>query len=44
VEAALADQDVAVIGSDGSVSGFRNYTDVGDTDLLGAEWRVEMFV
>jgi hypothetical protein len=44
VEAALADQDVAVIGSDGSVSGFRTYSDVGDTDMLGAEWRVEMFV
>jgi hypothetical protein len=44
VEAALADQDVAVIGNDGAVSGFRTYSDVGDTDLLGAEWRVEMFV
>jgi hypothetical protein len=44
VEAALAAADTAVIGNDGSVSGFRTYTDVGDTDMLGAEWRVEMFV
>jgi hypothetical protein len=44
VEAALAKTNTAVIGNDGSVSGFRTYTDVGDTDMLGAEWRTEMFV
>jgi hypothetical protein len=45
VEAALAASDTAVIGADGSVSGFRTYADSGDnTDLLGTEWRVEMFV
>jgi hypothetical protein len=42
IEAALS--DVAVIGNDGLVSGFRTYTDTADTDLLGSEWRVEMFV
>jgi hypothetical protein len=44
VEAALAAEDVAVIGNDGAVSGFRTYSDVSDADLLGTEWRVEMFV
>ena len=42
VEAALDTCD-AVIGNEDTVSGLRNYTDVGP-DLVGAEWRVEMFV
>jgi hypothetical protein len=43
VEVALATAGAA-IGNDDAVSGFRTYSDVGDTDMLGAEWRVEMFV
>jgi hypothetical protein len=47
VEAALADGDVAVIGNDGSVSGYRQYSDGADpggATLLGCEWRVEAFL
>ena len=32
-----------VVGNEDTVSGLRNYTDVGP-DLVGAEWRVEMFL
>jgi hypothetical protein len=43
VEAALAATDVAAVGNEGSVSGLRSYSDTGELDMLGAEWRVEMF-
>jgi len=42
VEAALEPAG-AVVGNEDTVSGLRNYTDVGP-DLVGAEWRVEMFL
>ena len=42
VEAALA--DVAVVGNDGTVSGFTVFTDDRAGDMLGCQWRVEMFV
>lgn len=41
VEAALA--DVAVVGNDGEVSGFTQYTDDVSGEMLGCQWRVEMF-
>jgi len=44
VEAALAKTDVAAVGNEGSVSGLRSYSDTGELDMLGAEWRVEMFL
>ena len=42
VEAALA--DVAVVGNDGMVSGFTVYGDDQVGELLGCQWRMEMFV
>src|SRR5262249_61732919 len=44
VEAALAKTDVAAVGNEGAVSGLRSYSDTGELDMLGAEWRVEMFL
>jgi hypothetical protein len=43
VEAALVDAD-AHVGSDGTVSGFVTFTDDNQSDLIGAQWRVGMFV
>ena len=43
VEAALATAD-AVVGNDGTVSGFVRFTDDPVGDLLSVTWRVEMFV
>jgi hypothetical protein len=41
VEAALAVNQLAVVDSiNGSVSGFRKYTDDNGTDMIGCEWRV----
>jgi hypothetical protein len=48
VEAALAEDDVALIGNEGAVSGFRQYADGSDpgsgAGLLGCEWRLEAFL
>jgi hypothetical protein len=44
VEAALAATDVAAVGNEGAVSGLRTYSDTGELDMLGAEWRCELFL
>ena len=45
VEAALANGDPpAVVGNDGTVSGLIRYADDATPDLVGVQWRVEMFV
>jgi hypothetical protein len=42
VEAALLEAE-AVVSNDGSVSGFTRYADDQTGDMLGVQWRVEMF-
>lgn len=44
VEAALAQDETAVIDNQGSVSGFRRYDDGADGTLLGCEWRIGLWL
>jgi hypothetical protein len=44
VEAALLADDTAYVGNDGGVSGFTRFADDQTGDLLGVQWRVEMFL
>ncbi len=45
VEAALAADDTAVLGNDGTISGFGQFADDASRELLGVTWNgMEMFV